>query len=383
MFLTIIKYIILALFILNIPSVTLVYVSPVISNLLSILSFLLLIGYYTLIKKTKLNLWMIVIGLLFFSISSLSDSRYIPIENRDFFMYILKYFIMALCGYELLKNTSSREMTFFLFIGAMTIILQIFLFNNPLIDYGRYSGFYLNPNTGGFICLIGYGMSFASQNKKFRLILQIIFTVMGLLTFSRTFIVLWLFINLISVKIDFKNIRIFLYGFGLLTIFIIFSEFLPVQNPRLEQIKALINGEQVQTAEINEDSRTETWSLYYDALFDRPFLGSGFNSFSGNTHISPVGVHNSYLKIWGEAGILVFILFLAMYIIMLWDTFKLFSTAPHLFLIAIALVLFLTTNHNYFETGYILFISMWIQAEISKNIIELSTQKIISEKLQA
>lgn len=369
----ILKYIILGLIILNIPSVLMVYQGPGISSLISYLSYILLIVYYILSNKTELNLWMIVIGLLFFSISSLSDSQYLPAENRDFLMYVLKYFITVICGYELLKNTSSREITLFLFIGALTIVLQIFFFNNPLVDYGRYSGFYINPNAAGFICLVGYGLSFEAQNRRFRLILQVIFTIMGLLTFSRTFIALWLLTNLISVKIDIKNIRVFLYGFGLLTVFVIFSEFLPVQNPRLEQIKALINGEQVRTAEISEDSRTETWSLYYDALFDSPLLGSGYNSFSGYSHISPVGVHNAYLKIWGEAGILVFIFFIAMYIIMLWDTFKIFTIAPHLFLIAITLVLFLTTNHNYFETGYILFISMWIQAEISKNNIELSS----------
>lgn len=383
MLLTIIKYLILALFILNLPSVALVYVNSVISNLLSILSFLLLMGYYVLAQKTKLNLWMLTIGLLFFSISTLVDSRYLPAENRDFIMYVLKYFITVICGYELLKNTSVREMTLFLFIGALTIVLQIFFFNNPLIDYGRYSGFYINPNVAGFICLVGYGISFATQNRRFRLILQIIFTVMGLLTFSRTFIVLWLLTNLISVKIEIKNIRVFLYGFGLLTIFVIFSEFLPVKNPRLEQIKAIISGEQVQTAEINEDSRTETWSLYYDTLFDRPFLGSGYNSFSGRTHISVVGAHNTYLKIWGEAGILVFALFLAMYFTMIRDTLKLFAIAPHLFLISIAVILFLTTNHNFFETGYILFISMWIQAKINKENIELLTQEVIPKNSHA
>ncbi|GBF20055.1 hypothetical protein C21_02226 [Arenibacter sp. NBRC 103722] len=369
----ILKYIILGLIILNIPSVLMVYQGPGISSLISYFIYILLIAYYILSNKSKLNLWMIAIGLLFFSISSLIDSQYLPVENRDFIMYILKYFITVICGYELLKNTSSWEITLFLFVGALTIVLQIFLFNNPLVDYGRYSGFYINPNAAGFICLVGYGLSFAAQNKKFRLILQIIFTVMGLLTFSRTFIALWLLTNLISVKIDIKNIRVFLYGFGLLTIFVIFSKFLPVQNPRLEQIKAIISGEQIQTAEINEDSRTETWSLFYDALFERPILGSGYNSFSGHSHISTVGVHNSYLKIWGEAGIIVFAIFIGMYLVMIRDTLQIFKTAPHLFLIAISVILFLTTNHNFFDNSYILLISMWIQAEISKNNIELST----------
>lgn len=363
----ILKYLILGLFILNIPSLLKVYKGDGISSLVSYLSYILLIAYYLLSNKTSLNLWMIVIGLLFFSISSINEDKYIPEEYKDFIMFVLKYFLIVICGYELLKNTSARELTLFLVIGALTIILQILFFNNPLLDSGRYSGFYLNPNVAGFICLVGYGMSFASQNKRFRLIFQIIFTLMGLLTFSRTFIVLWLLMNIISIKINIKNARVLLYGFGLLTTFVIYSEFLPVKNPRLAQMSAILKGEEVNTAEINKGSRTETWSLYYDVLFDRPFLGSGFNTFSGNTNIAKVGVHNSYLKIWGEAGLIVFAVFLGMYVVILKDTIQLFNISPHLFMISIALILFLTTTHNFFETGYILFISMWIQAEIYNN----------------
>ncbi len=379
----ILKYSILALVLLNIPSVVLVNIGPLLSNILSSLFFLLLLIYYILIKKSKPNLWMIVIGLLFFSISSITDQQFMPDKNRDFIMLILKYFIMVICGYELLKKTTTKEMTFFLFFGAITIIFQMYFFENPLKDYGRYSGFYLNPNTAGFICLIGYGLSFAHQNKKFRLMLQIVFTLMGLLTFSRTFILLWFLTNLISIKIDVKNIRVFLYGFGLLTLLVAYSQFIPVKNPRLKQITDLMEGKKVRTSEINEDSRTETWSLYYDALFNHPFLGNGFNSFSEERAIATTGVHNAFLKVWGEAGILVFIIFVAMYLIMIKDTFGLFQHEPHLLLITIAVVLFLTTNHNYFETGYILFISMWIQAEIAKkNMGDDSSENSSSLKIK-
>lgn len=365
--LLILKYFILCLFLLNIPSVTKVYINSSISNLFSILSFLLLILYYVLVERSKLNIWMIVLGLLFFSISNLSGVPNLPEENKDLFIYIFKYFVVVICGYELLKNTTTREVTFFLFLGSLTIILQTFLFNNPLIDYGRYSGFYLNPNVAGFICLIGYGLSFASQNKNFRLIFQIVFTIMGLLTFSRTFVLLWLITNLISIKIDFKNVRVLLYGFGILTAFVIYSEFLPVKNPRLAQLSAIVKGEEVNTAEINEGSRTETWSIFYDALFERPFFGNGYKSFSGYSHISQVGAHNTFLKIWGEAGIIVFVIFIAMYLTMVKQSLMFFESSPHIFLTAIAVILFLTTNHNFFDNGYILFISMWVQAKITSN----------------
>jgi hypothetical protein len=341
------------------------YINDGVSSLASYLSYSLLIIHYILSSKTKLNLWMIAIGMLFFSISSLSGDKYIPAEIRDYIMIIIKYFILVICGYELLKHTSTREISIFLIIGATTILAQIIFFNNPLIDYGRYSGFYLNPNVGGFICLIGYGLSFANENKNIRLFLQVVFTLMGLLTFSRTFILLWILTNLIAIKINVKNAKVLLYGFGLLLAFVIYSEFLPVKNPRLAQLSALVKGEKVNTTEISEDSRTETWSLYYEALLNQPILGNGYNSFQGNSHISTVGVHNSFLKMWGEAGIILFIVFSTMYLVMLKQTYQIFDSDPHLFMITIAVILFLTTNHNFFETEFILLVSMWIQAKIS------------------
>jgi len=362
----VLKYTILGLILLNIPTIVNEQISSVLSNLLSYFSFMLLVLYYILNKRTEKNVWMILIGTTFFLISSVSGQNYLPPTNV-FLIYIIKFFIYIICGYELIKTITRNELYIFLLIGALTILLQILFFINPLVDYGRYSGFYLNPNNASFICLFGYGLTFAIDNKRLRLIGQIVFTLMGLLTFSRTFVVIWLLINLISVKINFKNIKVFVYGFALLTVFIISSEFLPYKNVRLQQLSSIMSGESVKVSELNQGSRTGTWMLYFNDIAENPFFGNGFNAMSGNTVNHRVGVHNMYLKIFGEAGIIPISIFVLMYMYVLIGSWKLFKYSPYLFILSIVLIVFLATNHNFFDYGYLLFLSMWIQSELERN----------------
>ena len=360
MLIKLLKYSILGLFILNIPMVVLVHMNAVFSSLLSYGSFLMLLAYYILAPKTQMNHWMILIGLLYFSISTLSGQTYLPETNRDFYVYMAKYFIVAIAGYELIKNVSNREMLIFLAIGAFSIVFQILYFYDPLRDSGRYSGFYLNPNGMGFICLMGYALTFSLGKSKWKLPAQILFTIMGLVTFSRTFMVLWILVNLISLKYSVKNVRVFVLGFFLLLAVITYNEILPVKNPRIEQISALISGESLSSSGLGEDSRTDTWSNYYGAVSQKPFLGHGFDSFRGHTQWGVVGPHNTYLKIIGEAGIIVLVVFLLFMLSTLRKSWDCFHRQPHLFMMSLAFVLYLATNHNYFDTGYMLFMIMWL-----------------------
>ncbi len=371
----ILKYVVLGLVMLNIPSAILdITQNGLISNIMSTLTFVLLILYFILIPKTSTNKWMILIGFTFFIFASLSSQEYFPSENREFFVYVIKYFLFIICGYELVKRTTNIELFILLFIGAISILLQILFFNNPLEDTGRYSGFFLNPNKAGFICASAYALTFGLKKKKMRRIGQISITLLGLLTFSRTFIAIWLILNLFSIKINPKNIKVFIYGLVVLIGLVFTSEFLPVKTNRLNEINAVLTGENASTNDLSSDSRTDTWALYYDALMEHPFFGNGFNAFSGNSIVPNVGVHNSYLRVWGEAGVFVFLIFISMFIVMLKDAFVLFSIAPHIFLICICLVLYLATTHNYFDYLYMLFISMWIQSQIKQLKIEIENK---------
>jgi len=360
----ILKYLILGLFLLNLPDFILAKVNPTLASILSIGSYILLIVYYLEIKeKIKPNMWMVFLIVFYFTIGTLSGQEYAP-SLRFLATELFKLIVVIICGQELILRLTKREVFTFLIIGALSVVFHVFFFFDPLKDSGRFYGFYMNPNAAAFICMIGYALSF-SFNGRQRLLGQIIFTLMGLLTLSRTFIIVWIILNLISIRIDYKNIRFFGYGFLLLIILVSFSEVLPFENIRLKQLSNFVEGKEVRTSVVNKDSRAETWSLYYDFIINKPLFGNGIKSFSGGIVQKKigvsVGVHNTYLKILGEAGVFVFGIFITLYIKIIKESYLKFKNNPELFMMILVIALYLLTNHDYFETHYLILLSLWIQ----------------------
>ncbi|WP_370391196.1 O-antigen ligase family protein [uncultured Winogradskyella sp.] len=356
----IIKYITFALIILNLPAVGLAAFGPGMGSGLSLLTLLMLLFYYALVEKTAPNWWIISIAILYFMISGLQFTGL-----TTFFIYeIIKFFTFLIAGYELAKNINKNELFVFLLIGSLSIGLEALFLPS---DFGRYAGFYINPNVAGFICIYSYAIVFSLKNTSLKLLGQFVFTLMGLLTFSRTFIVIWLLLNLISLKISFKNIRIFGLGFLIFSTMLLIDQVVGLNNPRFQQLKNIVSKENnVSTEEISQDSRTETWALFYDDVLNAPLFGNGYGQFSGKLPTRPLGAHNTYLMIIGEAGILPFLLFLTYIGYLFYKSFRLFDEAPFLIMQTIALAVFLLANHNFFTFYYMVFTAMWIQYQIYK-----------------
>ncbi|MFK7833398.1 MAG: O-antigen ligase family protein [Winogradskyella sp.] len=353
----ILKYITFGLVILNIPSISLSAYGGTVGGLMSYATIVLLALYYFLEKKTTPNWWLIIISILFFMIGGFNYTG----ETVQFIMDTIKYFIYLISAYELAKHISTGEYNFFLLIGSLTIALEAILFTS---EFGRYSGFYLAPNEAGFICIIGYASTYGLKNKVFKLSGQFIFTLAGLLTFSRTFIVIWLLINVISLKISLKNIRIFGLGFLIVSTLFLIDEVVGLNNPRFEQLKSFVNNDNaVSSEELNEDSRSDTWAKFYDEILESPLLGNGYGSFTGK--LGRLGAHNTFLAILGEAGILPFILFLVYMGYLIYKSIVYFNKKPNLIMQMIGLSLFLMANHNFFTFYYVSFAAMWIQYQIT------------------
>lgn len=352
------RIILLLLILLNIPSIALVAMGETTGSLLSYSTIALCAIYYLLEKKTKPNWWLIIIALLYYTISSFQYYN----EYKYFINETLKFFIIVLGGYALVKQVGVNQLFYFILIGSFTIGIEAVFFQSK---FDRFSGVYLNPNTAGFICIYGYALTYGIKKLPLKLFGQFAFTLMGLLTFSRTFIVIWLLLNLISLKISIKNIRIIGVGFLIFSSLLTIDSLVGLNNPRFEQLKKIINNEQVSTQELNEDSRTDTWSLYYDKIIDSPVFGNGYGSFAGELYVT-VGVHNTYLRIIGEAGIIPFILFLAYFVYLFYWSFYFFKERPYLFMQTIALSTFLLANHNFFDFYYLIFATMWIHYQIEE-----------------
>ncbi|WP_198146887.1 O-antigen ligase family protein [Maribacter thermophilus] len=298
-------------------------------------------------------------------------------ETKEFIIIVIKYFIVIWGGYEVMRKTTSKEMWVFMLIGAISILGNMFLFNNPLKDGGRYSGFYLDPNNGGLICIMGFALTFVMP-KKIQLLGKIIFTMLGLFTFSRTFIVSWLIMNLLSIKLSLKNAKMLGLGFALLSTLLVYNEFLPKKNQRLENLGAMISGNEEKAKELNKDSRLETWARYYDFLLDKPIFGNGYAAFGGNGVAPPVGVHNTYLLIWGEAGIIPLLIFLMYLASLIRKGYAIFKKTPQVLMMTLALSLFLLTNHNFFTTDYSIMILLWLHIQIYQENKKSEPKKVVS-----
>ena len=361
------KLIILLLIFWNLPSYALTEVNSMTGTVLSYGTFILIIGYYFLNKNEKPVISFIVLGLLYFLISVLVDAQ----NTENFIMTFIKYFIFVIMGVKLVKDTKDIEIYVVLLLGALSIIYESIF----IIDIGgRFSGFYLNPNSAGLICILGYCLSLSIDNKKLRILGQILFSIAGFVTFSRTFLLLWVLINMFSLSISYKNVYKIVIGLVLFSLFLSFGDKFDFNTRRLEAFSTILDGKI--SDEMGEDSRTQTWAIYYDKFYDSPILGNGYLSFSGKTFgegdaaYYNVGVHNTPLLMIGEAGVFTLLYFMWIYGGFVIKGIRNFREEPSIFLLSFSLLMYMLTSHNYFDNYLILFVSLWLYLKIERKCNE-------------
>ncbi|MBT9189030.1 O-antigen ligase family protein [Zobellia russellii] len=365
----IIRYIILVLALWNMPSYLLVYFGSSFGSIASYLLSILLIGYFILSKKKYAPpLPFVLLTILYFTISGYN---YSGVHDIDFFKELIRSMIVVVFSAQVIYNTTNKEIYFFLLIGALSIIINASIFPTAngsfAANYGRYSGFYLNPNAAGAICIGGYALVFTIKNVKTRILGQLIFTLGGILTFSRTFIAIWLIISAVSILNDRKN----LIGpaVGALSILIVFSvsTFLSLNTERFNALQSIFDSqEEVQVKTIEKDSRTETWALYTNVILEKPFFGHGYQKLQGNHFGHRPGVHNAYLMILGESGFIPFLIFIGIYLYVIRRSLAHIRENPTFFYLSCTIALFLLTGHGYYDNYYNLFMTMYVYLNIQK-----------------
>jgi hypothetical protein len=350
------RIIFLFLVLCNFPSFALVHISPFAGTVLSYSTFLILITYSFFEKVLPIKEYLLL-GFFYFFISLLVDSTAF---DSSLFL-VIKYFIFFYCVNSILFYVKNIEIFGILILGCFSIFIEVYL-SGGLV--GRFSGFYLNPNAAGFAVLIGFIFSMSLFKSRLKILAQVLFSVAGFLTFSRTFLVLWIIVNLITFFHSFKNGLKLFFGVILFTLFIAFFQDLGIDSQRFSAYSLALKGEL--SDDLAVDIRSDTWSIYYEDILNSLFFGNGFLSFSGKkfgsgfNEYSVQGVHNSYLMVLGESGIFVFIIFLFLHIRYLYVGFNVFSQFPVYFLLSISLALFLLTSHNFFDNYLILFLSAWL-----------------------
>lgn len=364
------KIIILILILCNVPAFALVAFGPLAGTILSYSSFLLIIVYYFLKKEKPIILFsFLLFGLLYFIIGILVK----PIEGYSFVTTIIKFFIYTIFVVSLVKDTREIEIPLILIFIPISIIIES-IFSSEEIN--RFGGISLNPNGAGFACIVGYVFNMNNKNNKNKIFGIILFSIGGLLTLSRTFILLWIISNVFYSFKNKSNLVYIIIAFLVLTNLINQLDESVFDLKRLQAFTDLFQGRYNES--LDEDSRTETWALYYSRIFESPFVGNGYLSFSGSTYgeginkVIEVGVHNTYLLLIGESGIFVLCFFLYILIKQLSFCIQSYKYSPLYLQLFSAITIFLLTSHNFFDNYFMLFLLIWIENamnEINKNLI--------------
>ncbi len=380
--LKVLRYIILALILWSLPSFLLAYFGPVVGMVSSYLSMALLLLYMTLVsQKGPAIPIFIALSLLYFLLAGLNFSGD-EMGERYFFIDMVKCLLVIIAGTVVMRKTSLPELYIFLVIGALSIVINAIFFPlqnaNFYPTFGRFSGFYLNPNYGGAISVIGFALSFGIKNKKLKYIGQVIFSIGGFFTLSRYFLLLWVALNLISVFINRKNIVVPMLGGIGLFIIIAFAGRLQLNADRFLAYQSILGGDKIDTETLQKDSRNETWGFYFDLIYEKPFLGHGYRQFQIKRPGLP-GVHNTYLLVIGEAGAIPFLLIVGLYLFLSIKGYRRFKTEPHHAMLALVLTTGLMVTHNYFDKYSLLLISIYLFLAFT----EKEGQRVITKKNEA
>jgi len=364
----ILKHTILALTILNLPTFGLISFNPALGSLAAALMLVSLALYYFFIKKSKPLLALLLLGILYYSIAGFSFSGDVEVFIKD----IIRYFLFILSVTEVAKNTTNAEACFYLLLGAGSIIINALIFSD---EYGRYAGFYINPNRAGLVCILGFAFTYKLVNKKYKIFAQLIFTLAGIATLSRYFLLLLLLVNVTSLFANRKNIVGLLVG-AIGIVVIINTPAFQLNKDRFDALESFFSEGEVKTTTITRESRQETWALYTDVILNNALIGNGYGSMQGHqgdTVGIKVGVHNTYLMVLGEAGILPFLLLVIFYISILAKSFRRFITHPEYLYLAIIMSSYLLVSHNYFYNYVILFFTIWLYTRFD---LEKSDEKL-------
>jgi O-antigen ligase len=257
--------------------------------------------------------------------------------------------------------------------------LRIQFTNLPnIVPLDRMAGVYLNPNLAGFAgnitMSLGLGVLFRNEGSISRALLGFLGIALGILAIaasvSKTSIIIAILVLLLSVFVYFTTYwrmsrptrRLGNIFFGVLLYAIIqmgillsvfFNDLLPSQQRRIEQIGLILTG---RADKSDTSNRAELASYGFEKISDRPLFGTGLGSFmhlieAANKVGDDVGIHNIYIRVWGESGILPFCLFLLFWGVSAWQAFQV--PVPWLRISALALwvMFFITglTTHDLLE----------------------------------
>jgi len=192
---------------------------------------------------------------------------------------------------------------------------------------------------------------------------QLVFSFAGILTMSRYFILIWVLINIVAVVMSRKNLIAPIIGI-IVIVFVLLSGAIKLNTGRFEAWQSVFNDEKVDTEKFEEDGKTDTWVQYTDAILEKPFLGHGFRNLQGKGLGIKIGVHNLYLLVIGEAGIIAFAFLLWIVLFMFIKSIQYYQYNFYYIFLTIAIVTSFLVGHTFFEKYSTIFIAIFLYLKL-------------------
>jgi len=335
-------------FILLILNGTLGLISPIVL----LLTGLGLVALFTF-KKNKLGLVFLfflvflVVYLMFGTLSLIDFKISVGDYLKDLINYI-KSLLIFILFYLFFKNSDSKG-TLINHIVFIAILLTMVNFTIFFMDYydqsvrlsfdgviikdkwARATGVWGNANKAGAYCLINIilwmyitlkpGLTIKIRLILFLIILFLIYCIY--LTLSNTIFIIALgviliylnfFSNLIKLKTKVKIIGIGLIGIMLFLlvfgkhIYAQYSNLTPAKKEKITNVLTFLNLSSSEK-EVSFSDRDVVLKIGIEKIIERPIFGNGLGSFKKDLYKYD-GIHNLYIQILGEGGIIPFLIFI-------------------------------------------------------------------------
>lgn len=340
-------------------------------------------------EKETLFLWAFVgFQFMYCYISSISyflneDNIFKNNDNNGYLLVLKGYISTIIIIFTFYKLTTVailsgkfanliKRIFFFFLVGLAFIVLMPLLGIESIgIDKDRSGGLFESPNVAASFTLYAtcFTLFFAARKQKWAFLNLILVPFLGyaaFLTFSKaamiTFpLLIFMFLGFLIVKSkyikkqNYPTIGTIILVVAGIIIYVI-SNFQSIyesldysQVLRIQKTLALLSGE------VNENTTSERSGLFrigFQLISERPILGNGMTSFHYfniplNGH--NVGVHNTFLMVFGEAGVFVFLFYIIIFVASVIRALRLRSLSLSFLFVSLSFVYFLNmggASHN-------------------------------------
>jgi len=315
-------------------------------------------------------MWLLVMGgimWLFYSHMYNPDADYYRVFRKQAPTIILLYAVYKYTIYAADRGKIIYVLYFVTFsmlfvtlcipLGALTDIFGGF--RKFMFGGGRSGGLFASPNLAGVHVsfTLALVLFFTLNSKRFfwffLVCIPLVFYA-GFLTFSKATLITQIFIVLLFFAYNFTQLfrvkksvmrRFLLSAFIVLGGFIYFIPQIKeyTENLQYSQLKRLEQTLGLLSGEINEENTTDRaglWGQAFELIGANPITGYGTGSF----HKLPkgdLGVHNTYLMVWGEGGIIAIIALLIFIFVTMYRSFFWITIPSYRFLaLVISIIIF-------------------------------------------